>query len=431
MLFPGERPLVALSGGADSCALLLLLCEAAAGGLLPRPAGVAHFHHGMRGRDADADAGFCAALAARCGVPCVIELGALAHANEAEARTARYAFLQEAARELGAQVIATGHHADDQAETVLMRVFRGTSVAGLGGIPVRRENIVRPLLFARRSELERYGAENGIAPRHDPTNDNPRYPRHRIRTLLPELAARFNPRLMESLCRLAEHASEDAAYLERLAEQADATTDLRTLARPLRRRVILHRLWAITDGNEALREELVTAAWVERLERMLEEGGALHLPGGWGAEAHLGNLCFSPRTQAPLHSEGLWELTVPGVVELPGRKALAATLGPPLLPTERFRRSLRVDCGTIPATLTVRTVREGDRIAPLGMEGRRRLVRDLLREAGVPSDQRAFQTVVEADGEILWVIGIAQAESTRVPGGAQCALLLTVTRHDD
>ena len=422
---------MALSGGADSSALLLLLCEAAAAGLLPQPVGVAHFHHGMRGRDADSDAGFCAALAARCGIPCLIELGALAQANEAEARTARYAFLQEAAIALGASVIATAHHADDQAETVLMRVFRGTSVAGLGGIPVRRENIIRPLLFARRSQIESYCAERGITPRHDPTNDDPRYPRQRVRALLPELAARFNPRLTESVCRLAEHAAEDAALLDQLAEQARGAADLRTLVRPLRRRVILHKLWELSHSNEALREEVATAAWVVRLEQLLEGDGTLHLPGGWGASARQGNLIFSLRAPALDLADGCRELRLPGAVKMPDNRTLTATLGPPLLAAERRRRSLRVDCGTIPEILTVRRVRDGDRIAPLGMNGKTRLVRDLLREAAIPIEKRTSQAVVEGDGQILWVVGIAQAESTRVAEGAKRVLLLDVTETDE
>ena len=425
-LNPPERPLVALSGGADSCALLLLLCEAADAGLLPRPVGVAHLHHGMRGADADADAAFCAALAARCGLPCVIELAALAGANEAAARDARYAFLQEAATALGAAVIATGHHADDQAETVLLRLFRGTSVSGLGGIPARRDRIIRPLLFARRSQLEAYCTEQGVTSRHDPTNDDPRFPRSRIRTLLPELTESFNPRLTEALCRLAEYAREDSAYLDALAESAQGAVDLRPLPRPLRRRVLLQKLWYASEGDAALREELATSAWVERVERLLRIGGTLTLPRGLEAYVRQGNVTIVPCKQGSAFQDWHAELSIPGSVVLPDSRFLTATVAPPLTPTQRHRRSLCVDCGTIPATLTVRTTRVGDRIAPLGMGGKTRLVRDLLREAGVSAPRRAAQLVVESKGEILWLVGTAQAEATRVPDGAEQVLLLAV-----
>ena len=421
-----ERPLVALSGGADSCALLLLLCEAAEAGLLPRPAGVAHLHHGMRGADADADAAFCAALAVRCGLPCIIELAALSGANEAEARDARYAFLHESAQVLGGDVIATGHHADDQAETVLLRLFRGTSVSGLGGIPARRDTIIRPLLFARRSQLEAYCTQRGITPRHDPTNDDPRYPRQRIRTLLPELTERFNPRLTEALCRLSDYAREDSAYLDALAESAQGGVDLRPLPRPLRRRVLLQKLWQVSEGDAVLREELATSAWVERVDHLLRVGGTLNLPHGLEAHVRQGNLSIVPRQQGPPLQNWRAELSVPGSVMLPDSRPLTATIAPSLTPAQRHRRSLCVDCGTIPATLTVRTTHMGDRIAPLGMGGKTRLVRDLLREAGVSAPRRAAQLVVESEGEILWLIGVAQAEATRVPDGAQQVLILEV-----
>ncbi|WP_395139570.1 tRNA lysidine(34) synthetase TilS [Armatimonas sp.] len=173
---------------------------------------------------------------------------------------------------------------------------------------------------------------------------------------------------------------------------------------------------------------MATAAWVIRLERLLEGEETLHLPGGWGVWARQGNLVFSPRTHEPHLSDWRRELPLPGAVEIPGNRTLTATLGPPLLAAERRRRSLRVDCGTIPEILTVRYVRDGDRIAPLGMNGKTRLVRDLLREAEIPVEKRAFQTVVEGEGEILWVVGIAQAESTRVTEGATQVLLLDVTQ---
>lgn len=422
---PPERPLIALSGGADSCALLLLWCEAAHLGLLPYPAGVAHLHHGMRGRDADADAGFCAALAARCGLPCVVGLGALKGANEAEAREARYAFLSEAAQELGAEVIATGHHADDQAETVLLRLFRGTSVAGLGGIPVRRGNVIRPLLFARRAELERYCAQQGVTPRHDPTNDDPRYPRQRVRTLLPELAQSFNPRLTEALCRLADHAQTDAACLDALAEEA-AEGDLCLLYPALRQRRVRRLLWEASADNPALREELVTTAWVERLESLLWTERRLDLPGGWEAFAK-GSELVVQRKSAPAQSvEFMRSLSVPGTCFLPEGVRLVAELAPPLASSQRSRRARRIDCGFVPERLTVRTVRAGDRMAPLGMGGKTRLVRDLLREAGVPAPLRSQQLVVEADTEILWLVGVAQSERTRAPDGAEHVLQLAL-----
>ena len=439
LLFPEDRLLIALSGGADSCALLLALCELAEAEQLPQPVGVAHFHHGMRGRDADADAGFCAALAIQCGLPCTVGLGALSGANEAQAREARYAFLREVAAQSGASVLVTGHHADDQAETVLLRVFRGTSVQGLAGIPGRRllsngVAVARPLLGQRRAQIESYCAQRGILVRHDPTNDDTRFVRRRLRTHWPELEQAFNPQLVAALNRLAEHAVADNQVLETLTDalweetlvQEDPLTleGIRLQEAPLalRRRVLLRALWRIAPGAQ---EELATGVWVERLGALLARAGSLDLPLGWRARSE-GRLLFleRPAPKAEIPYQHL--LRVPGSVGLADGTILRASVGAPLEGNTRSRRASRVDCGTIPASLVVRSVAPGDRLAPLGMAGKTRLVRDLLREAGIPVAERSgWPVVVERlSGELLWLVGIAQAEVTRVAEGAATVLIL-------
>lgn len=307
------KTLVALSGGPDSCALFLALIEASDAGLLPRPVAAAHFHHGLRGADADADAAFCAALCARFGISCLIGLGAVpgtgtgSYSNDT-ARRLRYAFLTEAAQEIGANLVATAHTADDQAETVLGRVLRGTSVDGIAGIPARRALtsgetrelfVIRPLLSQTRAQIEAYCTEQGVTPRHDPSNDKEIFPRVRLRRRLPELAHDFNPRLTDALIRLADHAAQDSALLTELADAlwlkcvisselpifpSDPPTirliaaELRDAPPALRRRVLLRALRCAT-GDKA--EEAATGAFVARLETMLETGGGgVSLPGG-------------------------------------------------------------------------------------------------------------------------------------------------------
>ncbi len=230
---PGARPLVALSGGPDSCALLLALLEAADAGRLPRPLGAAHFHHGLRAADADEDAAFCAALCARLRLPCVIGLGAVPRTRAAlpgrrrspndAARRARYAFLEDAAAQAGADVVATGHTADDQAETVLLRILRGTVPDGLGGFRAARAlrpglRVVRPLLARSREGVESYCRDRGVTPRRDPSNEKGQYARARLRALLPALERDFNPRLREALRRLAGAAADDADLLGRMTD---------------------------------------------------------------------------------------------------------------------------------------------------------------------------------------------------------------------
>lgn len=223
----GTRVLVACSGGPDSVALLLLLLELAPVRHLAVAA--AHYEHGLRGEASREDAAFVAALCQARGVACktgAAPRGSIEGAGESvetAARRMRYAFLEEARQAAGADVVCTAHHAGDQAETVLMHILRGTGLDGLAGIPAvdERRHLVRPLLALSKTELIAYCEAQGITPRHDATNDVPDGLRNRVRLeLLPKLAADYNPRIREGLCRLAGLAGEDRAALETIAEDA-------------------------------------------------------------------------------------------------------------------------------------------------------------------------------------------------------------------
>ena len=445
---PAARVVVALSGGPDSCALLLALLDAAGRGLVPRPVGAAHFHHGLRGSDADADAAFAAALCARFALPCVVGLG---HApprpgqspNEA-ARDARYDFLIGTARQWGADTVATAHTLDDQAETVLMRVLRGTGVDGLAGIPPRRRvgdiALLRPLLSQTRADVEAFCAAQGVVPRRDPSNERDRYTRTRIRRVLPALANDFNPRLPVALSRLAAHAAADSALLQALAGElwdgvasvdgASVTLDapaLRAAPDALRRRVLLRAL-RHAAGEAGTLAQTATDAFVSALEQILHNPGAFDLPGRTRAHAdsHALTLAPPPSPTLPPALAAPVALRVPGVTAVPwaGREIVARVGEAHPSPT-RSRRPfavemagggiMRGDCAAPPA-LVVRPAVPGERFAPLGMEGKTRAVRDMLASAGIPASERAaYPVVARADGgEVLWIIGVAQSESTRV-----------------
>ncbi|QDU87337.1 tRNA(Ile)-lysidine synthase [Pirellulimonas nuda] len=223
---------IAVSGGADSVALLRAICRLRPlgpgdGGLI-----AAHYNHRLRGDEAEADARWTAETCGRLGVPC--ELGAAAtapaSADEAAARVARHRFLLQAAHKHGARLIAAGHTRDDQAETVLHRALRGAGVAGLAGIPARRElapgvSLVRPLLSVSRQEVESYLALLEQLYRTDATNAQPCYTRNRLRhEALPLLRSIVGPGVDGALLRLAQHASNQHAVL------SDAASAWRRLA---------------------------------------------------------------------------------------------------------------------------------------------------------------------------------------------------------
>lgn len=294
------RIVVALSGGPDSSALLLALHQSLPDALL----GAAHFHHGLRGADADADAGYCAALCARLPVPLAIALGKVVPAGrspQAAARADRYDFLVETAHEWGANCLAVAHTADDQAETVLGRVLRGTSVDGLAGIPPTRTlapglTIIRPLLSVSRESVEAFCAENGVTPRQDPTNAGTKYVRSRLRQAMPAIARDFNPRLGDALRRLSDNARTDADYLaagvrdlwagavvtHEPGETVSLSVATLTGEHPaLSRRVLLQAIRAVYPETAPVeREEAATAAFVDALETLTQtRTGAVTLPG--------------------------------------------------------------------------------------------------------------------------------------------------------
>ncbi|HIQ20635.1 MAG TPA: tRNA lysidine(34) synthetase TilS [Planctomycetes bacterium] len=219
--------LVAVSGGSDSVALLRMMVALKRGGR--GQLAVAHCNHQLRGAEADEDERFVVALCESLGLPCHVGRSRPVRAGsdglEGSLRKARYGFLQSQANRLGARYVATAHTADDQAETVLHRILRGTSIAGLAGIPRTRPlgpacTLIRPLLGFRRSELVAYLHQSGQPYRSDSSNVDQRFTRNRIRhDLLPRLARQFNPNVLDALLRLSGLAAEAQQLIDAQVEQ--------------------------------------------------------------------------------------------------------------------------------------------------------------------------------------------------------------------
>lgn len=223
------RIVIAVSGGADSCALLLAVWELVKSRRLDLSVVVAHLDHGLRGEEAAADAAWVLKLAGGLGYECRVgraEVADRAHRSgdnlEQAARGERYEFLARTAREQGARYVLTGHTLDDQAETVLLALLRGSGAEGLSGMPRTRAldeggdvSLARPLLgWARRADTEAYCREQCVEPRRDAMNEDERYRRVRVRRQLIPLLETFNPRAVEALARAADLLREDAASLD-------------------------------------------------------------------------------------------------------------------------------------------------------------------------------------------------------------------------
>jgi tRNA(Ile)-lysidine synthase len=322
----GERVLVAVSGGADSTALLLALEELKRTGLLEVELTAAHLNHGLRGAGAEEDARFVETLARARGFEFVsgrADVGRLASDSsdnlEQAARRARYEFLADAARASGAAAVLTGHTLDDQAETVLLRLLRGSGSEGLGGMRPERSLeeggavlLRRPLLeWARRADTEEYCRGRGVEFRADEMNEDEGFARVRVRRRLLPLLETFNPRASVAIARAAGLLREDASALEahaaRLLEDARAevgTTSGETesdawplrvevlAAAPaaLRRRAL--RLWVARGRGGLRRISLAHVSAVERLLKGVRGGRVAELPGGASVERRRGLLTF-------------------------------------------------------------------------------------------------------------------------------------------
>ena len=219
---PSGRVLCAVSGGADSVCLLHSCLRLTHGG--DTTVCAAHYNHCLRGGESDRDERFVRSLCASLGVELRVGRGDVAAyarehgmGTEEAARELRYAFLEEAADELGCGYILTAHNADDNAETMLMALVRGSGPRGLAGIPPRRGRILRPMLGATRAEIEAYLAENGLEHVEDSTNECTDYTRNRIRKLCMPVLREINPRFAEAAARAGALLREDDAYLSSLA----------------------------------------------------------------------------------------------------------------------------------------------------------------------------------------------------------------------
>ena len=451
LLPQGTRVSVALSGGGDSVALLLLLSEMAeAEGF--HVGGAAHLNHQLRGTDSDADEEFCRGFCAGLGVPLHVEridVAALARASrvsvEQAAHDARYQFFTRAADRTGASVVAVAHTKSDQAETFLLRLLRGSGPRGLSAMHPRSGLVVRPLIGTTRDEVRAFLDARQAAFQTDSTNDDCAIPRNRVRhELLPFLETRFSPGIVEVLDREAAIAREDAEYLdaqalaaaERMISRTPAGVELSAdaiLAQPpaIARRVIRLAQQVASGGRFAGFDA------VEAIMRFAvsKSSGPLDLPGHRvnrrGETLVLVKSVGRPGFDVPV--EFAYPLEVPGLVEVPEAGCrISADIGNvtegqaathPGVEQGRSDQAV-LEAGRLTGPLVVRNRRPGDRFTPLGLGGRKKL-QDLFVDAKVPRNERdTVPVIVDSAGEIMWVAGHAVAEDFRVTDRTRAVVIL-------
>lgn len=435
--------LVAVSGGADSLALLHVLRGAG------YPLLVAHYNHRLR-PEADSDAAFVGELALQLGLPFVTDSGDVAAyaameslSTEEAAREMRYRFLFRAARSAGAQAVATGHTADDQAETLLMHFLRGSGLAGLKGMLPRtilpafdaEIPLVRPLLTWTRQETEAYCREHSLRYLTDASNADTTYFRNRLRhELLPQLEA-YNPQIRRSLARSAQALQGDYELLNQLVDSAwDRSviasggryvsfdlSQLREMPPALRRNLFRRAAFALKPGlRDVDFSALDRAAKLSAVElagglKTVIEAGFLHLTDDESSlPAEQPQLDGTVVVQYGQNTFGDWILACEQV----------AQVASPL--TDRFSALLDADLAA--GKLTLRSFRPGDRFEPLGMPGQTVKLSDLFVNLKIPKRLRERWPVLCVNDEIAWIPGLRMSERFKVTAQTKRAIKLELKR---
>ena len=417
---PTRTLLVACSGGTDSLALLdaLDILRAAGGAELV----CAHYEHGMRGADSLADAHFVEAFCAARAIPFVCEAGdvpvyARAHrlSLETAARVCRYEFLHRVQTERGCDAVVLAHHADDLAETVLLRILRGTGTQGLAAMREWDGRHLRPLLTVTRAQIEQYAAERGLMPRHDVTNDVMDARRNRIRhELLPQLARTYNPAVRDALTRLSVLAAEEDDFLSALARteferaahpEGLSLSVLRTLHPAMQRRV-LRLFWAQKTG--AVRD--FSYLHEERMRALIFAEGAARaeMQSRWYAAVRRGVLTLMrPARASAQNKEIILSFTAEyGIINFQGIqfefRHLSCMTADDWVRMEHCA-AVYADRAQLPP-LVLRTRRAGDFMQlPIG----RKKLKDILIDDKIPREERdAIPLLALADTqEIFWIAG--------------------------
>lgn len=464
MIQPGQPVLVAVSGGGDSVALLLLLEDLRE--TLGTSLTVAHFNHRLREEAADADERFVRELAARRGLECLVrQEDVAAYARRAgtnleeEARKRRYGFFQDLVSEDRAAIVATGHTADDQAETVLGRLARGTGLRGLAAIHPVMGAVVRPLLEVRRADLRDFLAARGESWCEDETNLDAGRLRTRIRRLLPVLEAECGRGLVEKLGRLAEQARTDEALLSELVEERFgvlASRQAGVLALPARDLV---NPWPASESaavNQALAGRLVrravaevrgdlrqlTAEHIDRVLGLAREGTSgerVELPAGLVVERAFGQLLFLPHARRKRIEPGRlvysyradpWgdgEVVVP--IAETGKRLRLKLIDWPSAGSETYLETGALDADRLEPPLVVRNWLPGDAYRPRGRGHVAKLNR-LLLERRIAGRDRLEWPVLTSAGRPVWASGVGVAADLAAGPRTRLALVVKEEGRD-
>jgi tRNA(Ile)-lysidine synthase len=430
----GDCVLVGLSGGPDSVCLLHALAQ-----LRKRISFTlfsAHLNHNLRGMDANRDAGFAMSFSKELDVHCLVkseDVAVVAREQklsiEAAGRLCRYRFLNEVADKIGAGKIAVGHHLNDQAETMLMHLIRGTGLTGLTGMRPRRGRLIRPLLSVSREEVLAYCDANKLPYCSDDTNNQPDVLRNKIRLELVPVIQSYNPQIIRSLGRTASLLQNDEAALDQLSEQAFdkhmikeedemtfSASALRDLPDAILSRVLRKAVGRLQTTDKTLQYEQLNNL-IAAVRQCVQEKW-FHLPGEIQVRVTESQVIVMRKEPSPANKKTMMPVWLKqnGVTWLPGqlgtilcRRIRAAH--PVNFEADPMNQVISAD--NLTKDLVVRHRKQGDNWRPLGLGGTKSLKRTLI-DLKVPRAERDKVLLICHGDDIIWVVGVQISEAVRV-----------------
>lgn len=444
MLESGDKVVVGVSGGADSLCLLHLLNQLSTS--LEIKLRAAHLNHGIRGVAADRDEKFVEGFAKELGIPVYtkhIDIKEYAKQNrmtvEEAGREARYSFFEEVLVKSDADKIAVGHNKNDNIETFLLNLLRGSGMEGLKGIEPDKGKIIRPLIRVSRQEIEEYCGENSLNFRTDETNTETIYTRNKVRiNLIPYLKDNFNPNIIDSLNRTAELIYDDNEFLNSLSYHnyedclISAGSDMiwldvkkfNRLHGSIKRRVLRIAIEKVKGSLKAVQKNHIDQA--VNLAEKVRTGTGINIPKDIMIRIEYGKLVISTvhRTDEIQFSR---RIPIPGEIEIP---ELSAVLRASIVKPENAgkiapcnKEVCMLDYQKIGGELFVRNKRNGDVIRPSGMKGRKKL-KDYFIDEKVPREQRIRVPLVTIGNEVVWIVGMRFSEEFKVTNHTKEVLVL-------